>query len=355
MPQANVPMLSVRSGKFRRYHRNKILNIIDPTTIFKNARDLSKFILGIFDSFKIIKEEGPDMVFLKGGYVSLPFGIACRIKGVPYFIHESDVIPGLANRMLLKGAQTIFVSFPTNHYRDMPKDKLVYSGTPVRKDILKGNRDKAYEIFDLDSDLKTVLIICGSQGAHAINMLVYEGLKKYLEKYQVIHVAGDYDYDWLKFKTKDIKNKERYKLYSFMSGELKDAFAVADLIITRASNNVWSEMAALGKPSVVIPNESSANNHQLENAKAFSREGAAYVMLQSHLAPEKLFSQVDKLLNDEEELDYLKEKVHKFYKEDSADIIADNLIAFYKDTLKEEGKGEKKRSEKSRQNKGSTE
>ncbi len=355
MPQANIPILSIRSGKFRRYHKNKILNIIDPTTIFKNIKDLSRFIFGIFDSLKIIKNEDPDMVFLKGGYVSLPFGIACRIKKVPYFIHECDVIPGLANRLLLKGSEKIFVAFPVDNYNAMPQERLIYSGNPIRKDIVSGDAEKARAAFGLDSKLKTVLVIGGSQGSHIINELVAEALEKYLEKFQVIHIAGEYDFDWLEYKSKNLENKDRYKLFTFLAGDLKDAFAVSDIIITRAGNNVLTEVAATKKPAIVIPLESSTNDHQLANAKAYTREGAAYLMLQSHLDPKKLFKETERLLNDSEELKFLSEKVAGFYKEDSADIIADNLIAFYKDTLKEEGKGEKKRSEKSRQNKGSTE
>lgn len=347
IPQADIKTLTIRSGKFRRYHRSKILNIIDPATIFKNALDLKKFIFGIFDSLKILKEEDPDIVFLKGGYVSLPLGIACRIKRYPYFIHESDVIPGLANRILLKKAQKIFVSYPKENFPDIPEDRLVYSGNPVRKDLLEGDRKKAYETFELDKKLKTILVMGGSQGAHVINELISEKLNKYLDKYQIIHISGDYDYDWLDYKSKKSTHKERYKLAGFLTNELKEAFAVSDLVISRAGNNVLVEIAAFSKPAIIIPLESSANDHQLANAKAYSREGAAYVMLQSHLEGDKLFKQVDSLLNDKEELSYLSEKVHHFYKEDAADIIADTLINFYKDIMREEEekKGAKQKSE----------
>lgn len=342
IPQADIRTLTIRSGKFRRYHRSNILNIIDPTTIFKNARDFKNFIFGIFDSLKILKEEDPDILFLKGGYVSLPLGIACRLKGYPYFIHESDVIPGLANRILLKKAQKIFVSYPKENFPEIDEEKLVYSGNPVRKDLLEGDRKKAYEIFDMSKGLKTILVMGGSQGAHVINELISEKLNSYLEKYQLIHISGDYDYDWLDFKSKKSPNKNRYKLTSFLTSELKEAYALADLVISRAGNNVLVEIAAMSKPAIIIPLESSANDHQLANAKAFSREGAAYVMLQSHLEGSKLFKQVDRLLNDKEEMLYLSEKVHYFYKEDAAEIIADTLINFYKDTMKEEGESSAK-------------
>lgn len=330
MPETGIRAMFIHSGKFRRYHRNLILNILDPSTIVKNIIDLKNFILGIFDSLKILKEEEPDVVFLKGGYVSLPFGIACRFKKYPYFIHESDVILGLANRLLYKRSEKIFVSFPAEGYKDIPEEKLVYSGNPIRKDLLDGEKKRGLKFFELDEKIKTIFVIGGSQGAHAINMLIFDKLEKYLEKYQIIHISGDYDYDWLEYKSKDIKGAdERYKLFNFLSSELKDAFAVSDMVVARAGNNVLTEIAAAKKPSVIIPLESSANNHQLANAKAFSRGGGAYVLTQSHMTPEKLFHQVDVMLSDPEELQFLSEKIYAFYKEDATKIIVDEINSFY--------------------------
>lgn len=340
-------MLTIRSGKFRRYHKSNILNIIDPTTVFKNALDFKNFICGIFDSLKILKNEKPDVVFLKGGYVSLPIGIACRIKRYPYFIHESDVVPGLANRILEKGAQKIFVSYPLKNFPELDKEKLVYSGNPIRKDILDGDKKRAYESLGLKEGLKTILVMGGSQGARAINELVGEKLKSYLEKYQLIHISGDWDYDWLEYKSQKLDHKDRYKLVSFLTGELKDAYKIADIVISRAGNNVLTELAAIGKPTIVIPLESSANDHQLANAKAYSREGAVCVMLQSHLKPDKLFNQADMLLSNPEEMSFMSEKIRKFYKEDASDIVADHLIDFYKDILKSQKKrGDEKKTDR---------
>lgn len=349
IPEKGIKALTISSGKFRRYHRNTLLNIVDPTTIFKNARDFLRFISGIFDSLKILKEEDPDLIFLKGGYVALPVGIACRIKRYSYFTHESDVIPGLANKILLKKAQKIFVSHPLENFPNITKEKLVYSGNPIRKDILEGDKKKAYELFELKRGIKTILILGGSHGARKINEVFSEKLNSYLEKYQVIHVSGDYDYDWLEYKSKDLVNKERYKLAGFLTSELKDAYQIADIVITRAGNNVLTEIAALKKPAIVIPLESSANDHQLANAKAYSREGAVYVMLQNHLTPEKLFSQVDRLLEDPEELSFMSEKIHKFYKPDAASIIADNLIDFYKEVIRKRKEASAKKKPKNKQ------
>ena len=349
IPEDGIKTRTISSGKFRRYHRSRILNIIDPTTIFKNIVDLKRFIFGIFDSLKLLKEEDADVIFLKGGYVSLPLGIACRIKGYPYFIHESDVITGLTNKILFKKAKQIFVSYREENFPGINKEKLVYSGNPIREDILKGDRKRAYEIFELKKDLKTILVLGGSQGARKINEIFSERLDSYLEKYQVIHISGDWDYDWLEYKSKKLLNKDRYKLAGFLTSELGSAYQIADIVITRAGNNVLTELAALKKPALVIPLESSANDHQLANAKAYSREGAVYVMLQSHLTPEKLFSQVDKLLEDPEELTFMSEKINKLYKPDAAGIIANNLIDFYKESMREREKANAKKKPKNKE------
>ena len=168
------------------------------------------------------------------------------------------------------------------------------------------------------------------------------------------NTSGDWDYDWLDKKSEKYPNRERYKLFNFLTKELKNAYAISDIIISRAGNNVLTEIAAMSKPSIIIPLESSANDHQLANAKVYSREGAIYVMLQSHLTSEKLFKQVDSLLNDDEELKFLSEKIHEFYKEDAAAIIAKNLTDFYKQCIREKEKkdaGKKHRRKKSEQKK----
>ncbi len=348
IPQADIKTLSIHSGKFRRYYRSMILNILNPTTFLKNLFDFINFIRGIFDAFKILKAEDPDMVFLKGGYVSLPIGLACRIKRYPYFIHESDIISGLSNRILAKKARRIFVSYPLENFPEMNRERLIYSGNPLRRGLLLGDKKEAYKTFDFDRKLKTILILGGSQGARKINEVFSQKLENYLEKYQVIHLSGDLDYDWLEYKSRTYNHLERYRLFSFLTNELKDAYSISDLIISRAGNNALTEIAAMKKPAIIIPLESSAGDHQLANAKAYSREGAAYVMLQSHLTPEKLFRQADKLLEDPDELGYLSEKIHSFYKEDAAKIIAEHLINYYKREQRERVRDERAAGEKGR-------
>lgn len=349
IPQTGVKFFHIRSGKFRRYSSNMIFNIVNPNTIIKNCRSLFDFVAGIFDAKKLLKEIDPDVVFLKGGFVCLPLGIACRMEGYPYFLHESDAIMGLANKILAGRAEKVFVSFPVQYY-DIDESRLIYSGNPIRKDILRGKRDEAKDVFGLERDSKTILVIGGSQGAHRINELILESLKEFLKKYQLIHITGDYDYDAVEFRRKKLPKelRDRYKVFNFLTNTLKDAYAISDLVITRAGNNILTELAALSKPAVIIPLDSSANNHQRVNAITLSREGAAYVVSQEATTGASLLRQVDLILGNEEEIEYLGKKIHSFYKPDAAQTIAAEIEKLYINLQKENDKtnGEDKESPK---------
>lgn len=225
IPQTGIDYRAISAGKFRRYHQNAFLNIIDLTTLFKNIRDFFRALKGYAQAKKIIKDFDPDAVFAKGGFVSLPVGMAASRLRYPLVIHESDSVIGLSNRLLSKRADILCVSYPVNVYKNDKLNNLVYTGNPVREDILLGDKKRAIKEFNLDNGKKTILIIGGSQGAYVINQLISEGLVDLLSKYQVIHISGERDYDWLDFKSQKLakKLKDNYHLYNFLSGNLKDA------------------------------------------------------------------------------------------------------------------------------------
>ena len=329
IPQAGFDYRGISSGKFRRYHRSKVLNILDPTTVFKNARDFFHFIRGYFEAKKIIRNFDPDIVFTKGGYVSLPVGIAASGLKYPLVIHESDSVIGLSNKILSKRADVVCVSYPLTAYKDEKLDKLVYTGNPIREDIALGDKKKATQEFGLTTGKKTVLVIGGSQGSYIINQIISESLNELLKKYQIIHISGERDYDWLDFKSEkiDAKIKENYHLYSFLSGNLKDAFAVADLVISRAGNNVIAELAALSKPIILVPLATSANDHQLQNAQILSRLGGCILMLQEHLTAKKITRQIDLLFEDPAEMERMSKKLHTLVQEDAALRVAKEIIS----------------------------
>jgi UDP-N-acetylglucosamine--N-acetylmuramyl-(pentapeptide) pyrophosphoryl-undecaprenol N-acetylglucosamine transferase len=338
IPQAGFDYRGISSGKFRRYHKNKVLNLIDPTTLYQNTADLFRFIKGYFEARRIIIEFDPDVVFTKGGYVSLPVGLAAHRLGYPLVIHESDSVMGLSNRMLAKRADIICVSYPKNNYPEIPEEKLIYSGNPVREDIMHGDKKKAKDEFGLSDSLPVILVTGGSQGALVINQLVSAALNDLLKKYQIIHISGERDYDWLSYQKEKLPRdlQEHYRLYNFLSENLKDAFAVSDLVISRAGNNFIAEFAALSKPTVFIPLSSSANNHQYQNARIISRMGGGIMMLQEHLTPQKLSRQIDLLFDDPEETKKMGEKLHSLSKGDAGQIVADEIYRIGKEFYREE-------------------
>jgi UDP-N-acetylglucosamine--N-acetylmuramyl-(pentapeptide) pyrophosphoryl-undecaprenol N-acetylglucosamine transferase len=335
IPQTGISFRAIPCGKFRRYHRNKILNIIDPTTIITNVRDLFRFWKGYREAKKIIFEYDPDVVFTKGGYVSLPVGRSAISLGYPLVIHESDSIIGLSNKMLAKKAAAVCVAYPSEVYSEEKLDNLIYTGNPVREDIYEGKKDLAIKEFNLDKTLPTIMVVGGSQGALVVNQLISETLSELLKKYQIIHISGERDYDWLEYKSKtleaDLLNK--YHLYNYLSGNLKNALAAADLVISRAGNNFIAELAALAKPTILIPLTTSANNHQAINAQILAQQGAALMMLQEHLTPKKIIRQIDLLFESPEDMVSLSEHIKEFAKTDAAETVAKEIIKVAKEFL----------------------
>jgi len=344
IPQTGMKYVGISAGKFRRYHTATWLNIIDPTTLYKNLLDFFRFVRGYFEAKEIISEFDPDVVFAKGGYVSLPTGLAAHSLGYPLVVHESDSVMGLANRILAKRADKVCISYPPKSYPDVEKEKLVYTGNPVRSDIYDGDKERAKGEFNLSGELPVLLVIGGSQGSLVINQIVSESLAKLLTKYQIIHISGERDYDWLGFRASKLDPElgGRYHLYNFLSGDLKDALLVADLVISRAGNNVISELAALSKASILIPLASSANNHQVSNAKILSRMGATMLILQDSLSPTVLERKIDYLFDNPEERAGLAAKLTKLASPEAAGAVADivyDLGKTFDEETKAEGEG----------------
>ncbi len=338
IPQTGIDFKSIPCGKFRRYHRNQLLNVVDPTTLFKNSRDFFRYQKGIGEAKKIISEFDPDVVFTKGGYVSLPVGKAAISLGYPLVIHESDSVIGLSNRLLAKKAAKVCVAYPLEAYKETGLENLVYTGNPIRDDIYQGDKARGIREFGLDKDRPVVMVIGGSQGAYIINQLISDCLDALLEKYQLIHVSGERDYDWLSFRAQKLTPKlaKHYHLYNFLSSDLKDAFAVSDLVISRAGNNVIAELASLSKPTILIPLSTSANDHQLTNAKILSQSGAALLMLQEHLTGKKLARQIDLLVEQPEDMKKMAEHIHEYAKTEAAKLVSGEIIKVAKEFLARE-------------------
>ena len=328
IPKMGIKYYGISAGKFRRYHRSKILNIIDPTTLFKNISDMMKFFSGVKEARKILSLEAPDVLFAKGGFVSLPVAYAARSLKIPVVNHESDLVMGLANRKISNFSEKVCVSFPKENFPDIKAEKIVETGNPIRDDIMMGDKRRLFSEIGFQKDKKTILVLGGSQGSLFLNEAILSIIDDLLKDYQIIMVAGERDADYVTYKTKELaaELKKSLKIYGFLTSEIADVYAAADMAITRAGSNVLFELAVLGVPSILVPHDVSPGGHQFENARLFSRSGAAYLFKQDDLTPRKLLRHINLLMSNDKELAAMGEKMKKWSDPNSADKVSRVVI-----------------------------
>ncbi|OHA88406.1 MAG: undecaprenyldiphospho-muramoylpentapeptide beta-N-acetylglucosaminyltransferase [Candidatus Zambryskibacteria bacterium RIFCSPHIGHO2_01_FULL_43_25] len=305
------------AGKIRRYF--SVLNFFD---LFKTGWGIIKSVWEIFLVY-------PDVVFGKGGYASFPALFAARILRIPVVIHESDSVPGKTNLWAAKFARRIAVSYQ-DAAKYFPKDKVAFTGQPIRKEIRETLSANAHEYFGLDKNIPVVLILGGSLGASAINEVMMEALPKLVEKYQIIHQTGKDHLDEVK-KTVEVvlqnnPNKNRYKAFPFLNDlELRSAAGAATIVISRAGSSIF-EIASWGIPSIIIPIPSSNGDHQTKNAFAYARTGAAAVIEQNNLSGNILFAEIERITSDPELYQKMKESTKNFVRADAATLIAEEIL-----------------------------
>lgn len=273
----DIPYYGISTGKLRRY--------FDP----KNFTDPFRVIKGFGEAKRILKEIKPDVVFSKGGFVSVPVVRAAASLKIPCIIHESDMTPGLANKLCIPVAQKICCNFPEtlNH---LPKDKAVLTGSPIREELKKGNKISAYEVCGFTANKPVIMVIGGSLGSMAINKAVREALPSLLTDFQVVHICGKEKIDNLLLTTKG------YHQFEYLKAELKDIFAMADLVISRAGANAICEILALKKPNLLIPLPAgSSRGDQILNAASFEAQGYSMVISEDDLSKELLVAKVQEL------------------------------------------------------------
>ncbi len=321
---------AITSGKFRRSHADgpwaKVLNL---STIGPNVRDLARVVWGVGGSLRVLRRFKPDVVFLKGGHVCLPVGLAARLLHIPYVIHESDIEPGLANRILSRWATKIAVGFPAKTYHDFDPNRLVFTGNPVRPEVLKAHRLEGLAKFKLQSNVPVLLVWGGSQGAIAINDALVAALPLLLPVCQIIHLTGEYDFSRVKFelsRRKELPHRERYHAYAYLQAELPMALAAADVAVGRGGANTIAELAALAKPTILIPNYLMAG-HQVENARVLSRQGAVRVIDERRLTPQLLAGEVQRILGSEEEQRRLSDGIRRLAKADAGLELARLILS----------------------------
>lgn len=265
----NIKYIPISSGKLRRY-----LSV-------ENVKDIFKVQKGVLDALMVLKKEQPDFIFSKGGFVSVPVAIAAKILNIKIIIHESDVTPGLANKISLKFATKLYTNFEeTLKYVD--KQKSDYVGSIIRDDLFLGNSQKGYELTGFNPEKKVLLIMGGSLGSKTINEVVRNNLSKLLNSYQIIHLTGKGLIDY------SLK-QAGYQQFEYVSDELMHLYAISDTIISRAGANSIYEFLALKKPMLLIPlGLDQSRGDQIENAKVFEKAGYAKVIQEEMLNSDSL-------------------------------------------------------------------
>ena len=275
---------AISAGKLRRYFS------------LENLKDPFKIIKGYFQSRKILKKEKPDIVFSKGGFVSVPVVYAASSLKIPVVLHESDFSPGLANKLSIPKARKICASFEAalNH---LPEKKAVLTGSPVRKEIFEGSREKGLQFTGLEGNKPILLVTGGSQGALEVNKAIDLSLKDLLEDFDIIHLRGK---GKLNPENEQISG---YRQYEFIGEELPDIFAVTDIVVSRAGANTIFEFLALGIPSLLIPLPLEASRgDQILNARFFEEKGFSMVLEQKDITPETLKSSIKRLYEKSDDL-----------------------------------------------------
>ena len=316
----NIPMRKVMVGKFRRYFS------------FLNFLDFFKVAGGIFQAMLILLIEMPDAIFSKGGYASLPVVLVGWLYRIPIMIHESDAVPGVTNAVLGKFSNRVAVSY-AEVLREFPAAQVVLTGSPLREDINQGNREKAREKFSLHQEKKVIFIWGGSQGSRNINNKILDVLPYLLEKYQIIHQTGDLNFEEVRSRAKELEidlEHSDYHAVPFLKEELKDVMDVADLIISRAGATSIAEIAANAKPTIFIPLQNAANDHQRANAYAVARVGGCVVLEENNLGKNVLLSRISEIMESEELQKKLKDGISSFYYPDAADRIANGVLGMIK-------------------------
>ncbi len=283
--KAGIPYYGVSTGKFRRQLNAKNLKT--------NFTDIFKVISGVGEAKKLIKQLKPDVVFSKGGFVSVPVVIGAKLNGVPVIIHESDMTPGLANKISMPFAQKVCTSFPETV--KFVGDKGVCTGTPIREELFKGEKEIGLELCGFDGNKPVVMMMGGSQGSVKINGILRESLGELTKKFAVIHLCGKGNSD------KTLEGRKDYKQFEYASDELKDLFAASDVIISRAGSNAINEFAALKKPSILIPLPArNSRGDQVLNAASFEKQGFSTVLDQDTMTSEILIKGVNDLYENRE-------------------------------------------------------
>ena len=280
----NIPFYGISSGKLRRYFSMK--NFSDPFKVLK----------GVGQSLQILSKEKPDVIFSKGGFVAVPVVIAASIKKIPVVAHESDMTPGLANKLSAPFCDKLCVTFRES-LKYIEEDKGILTGSPIREDILKGDKNKGLKICNFEGKKEILFIMGGSLGSQIINNEIRKNIKKLLETFDIIHICGKGNID------ESLVKEKGYKQFEYVSEELPHLMKCADYIISRAGANSIFEFLALKKPTLLIPlSKKASRGDQILNSRSFEREGYSLVIEEEDLIDDALYNKILELKHKKNEL-----------------------------------------------------
>jgi len=316
--EEEVAVIPGISGKMRRYF--SLLNVVD----------FLKIPLGILQAIVRMFLLMPDVVFSKGGYGALPTVIAAAIFRIPLIIHESDAAPGKVNMFSRRFAAKIGIAF-TEAADFFPEEKTAKVGVPVRKRILGATRGSARENLGLISSLPAVGFLGASQGAQKLNDAVLGVLKELTSEFEILHQTGADNLEDVKDEASVILrgfHPERYHLFGFLKeNDMRDFYAASDLVLSRAGASSIFEIAAWGKPSILLPLGNAAQDHQRKNAYEYAGAGACIIIEEDNLTPHLLFAEVKKALDDTSLMRKMGEAAQRFSRIDSAEVIAREILS----------------------------
>ena len=305
---SNIKYYPISSGKLSRY------------LSFENAKDVFKVLKGILDARRVLKKEKPDLLFSKGGFVSVPVVIAARSLNIPTIIHESDLTPGLANKISLKFSKKIYTTFEDT-LKYLPKDKADFVGATIREDLKEGNQQKGYEITGFDSDKKVLLVMGGSLGSKKLNDIIRENLEALLHDYQIIHLTGHGLVD-------ESYKQKGYIQYEFVKEELTHLLSITDTVVSRAGSNAIYEFLTLRIPMLLIPlGLDQSRGDQIDNAKYFESKGYGKMIPEDQLTQFKLLEQLKQIESHRTDITHQMESYKESYtKEDLFNKILNDAL-----------------------------
>jgi UDP-N-acetylglucosamine--N-acetylmuramyl-(pentapeptide) pyrophosphoryl-undecaprenol N-acetylglucosamine transferase len=320
VPAAGVPYHAIPTGKLRRQ------------LAWRNVTDLMVRVpVGFGRAFALLGRLRPDVVVATGGFVAVPTAVAAAARRRPLLVHEQVVVPGLANRLIGRLADRVAVTFAASTSA-FPAGRVVVTGNPVRPELLEGRRDRAFERFGLDPTASLTYVTGGALGAHRVNRVIGAALPHLLRVTQLVHQCGDNVYGdlaWLQGEAGRLSPPlaARYRVTALVGEELRDLYAAASLVVGRAGAGTVTELAALGLPAILVPLPGARGDEQTANARVLADAGAAVLLPEAELTPERLVREVEGLLADRDRLGTMAARARTLATPDAAERLVDLVLA----------------------------